>query len=793
MYRIATSTCWLLLLACTAAAYPLQIDGSVTDVNGSPQAGITVMIDLRISPTGPSYYANTLITNADGAFADVVDITPNFPPSGLVVLSMIDCDSSFQVVSLPYDSANLHIVHHFTWCANAPPSCSLGIEVDTIPGGLKLIAVPAGTPPFSFWWNNNIASVSPTLPVGESGTYCVSMHDANGCTATACITVVLPVGPCNVLIALDTSSSNIPMLVAQPGGTAPFTYQWSTGDSTQSIPLQPNPASVKWCVTVTDAEGCVATDCFQLPAPNSCQVEIQQTNSGSLFAAVSGTPPFEFFWNNGEVGQTITPVSPGVYCVTVVAADSCTTADCFSFNMGCSVTIVEDSLSPTPNGWHLTAYASGTPPFTYYWQNAVASGPSITVSTPGTYCVKVIDANGCSATDCITVGNYPCSVKIVETSLPNSADPVLLAVVPANAYLYQWSSGDSTPYIVPAGPGTYCVTVTHSSGCTASACYDFDPMFGHFTVKGFVSAGDLSNNLLLQGTVYLYKLDNTSAGLSLFGQTPLLPNPTLPPAPGPHAWYDFGDVPPGQYIALALLAPNTPGSDIFLPTYYGDVTSWTDAKVIAVPHGGELFDIHLVKGDSLGGPGTIDGLLTKGPGLSHSGSSERDEGVAGATVLLFDEQARPLQYRITAADGSFSFSQLPWGTYELRVDLPGVPAASAWITIGPQHENAEVKFTLTSQGVTAAHHAASPATKLFAWPNPGTGPLFLRTPHEVSGPVELVIFSATGQPAYRHTYVLGARGQTLDIDLSHLPNGIYTAWLYHARGTATARFAICKP
>lgn len=796
MYRIATITLLSLtfLLAQSTVANTLVVSGSVIDSLGNPVAGVLVALDVRISPTGPSFYYNTLTTDAQGLFLEEVPLDSNLPSSGLVMLAMYDCDSTAQMVSLPYGPNNLDVMHHFTWCAQLLPMCSLQIDVDTLQGGqaLFLTAVPSGAPPFTYLWNN-FASVGPTFIADHSGTYCVSAYDANGCTATACVTVSLPITPCNVLIVVDTASSNTPLLVAQPDGAAPFTYLWSTGATTASIPLQPDPASPKWCVTVTDANGCKAVDCISIPQPTTCSVQIVETNTGSLVALTSGSMPAYLYWNTGDTTTAITPASPGSYCVTIVTVDSCIAFTCYYYSNDCFATIVEDSLSPTPNGWHLTAYASGAPPFTYYWNNANAGGPSITVTVPGTYCVKVVDALGCSATDCITVGPFPCSVKIVETTLPNASTPVLLAVVPANAYFYHWSTGDSTPYIKPSGPGNYCVTVTHSSGCTASDCFEFDPMFGHFNVKGFVTAGDPGNNLQPQGTVYLYQIDGSTAGLSLFAQTPLLPNPTLPPAPGPHAWYDFGDVPAGKYLALALLAPNTPGSDLYLPTYFGDVTSWTDAKIIAVPHGGELFNIHLVKGDSLSGPGTIDGLLVQGPGIDHAHGSERGDGVAGATVLLYDAAGLPLQYRITATDGTFSFSGLPWGTYELRIDLPGIPATSTWVIIGPGTENAYLKFTLTPEGITATRSSHASAKALLAWPNPTRQTLYLHPPADFGGQAVLIVFSSTGQPILRQTLYLVAGQQPVSIDLGILPTGLYTALLQHAKGTAVARFAIARP
>ena len=42
-------------------------------------------------------------------------------------------------------------------------------------------------------------------------------------------------------------------------------------------------------------------------------------------------------------------------------------------------------------------------PVTYSWSNGQSNSHILTITTPGTYCVTLTDANGCTATECITV------------------------------------------------------------------------------------------------------------------------------------------------------------------------------------------------------------------------------------------------------------------------------------------------------------------------------------------------------------------------------------------------------
>lgn len=795
MKKLLTLLLLALLFGMPAFAqfFSVSISGTVSDANGNALENIVIDIDVRVSPMGPSYYQSSQLTNANGFYENEIQITPNFPPQGILTVSMMDCDSSYQSYSFTYaPGINNVFEQNFTWCSNTAPTCWVGIDVDSIAGSndLVLTAVATGTPPFTYFWNNSGGTSNPSITVTQSGTYCVAAWDTTGCGATACVTVVI--GPsgnnCDVEIVLDSLGSGL-ALTAIPSGSAPYTYLWNTGEVTQSIPLLPNPAGVNYCVTVTDADGCVATDCFSCVQPPNCSAIIQETSAGLTIIATGGQAPYIYFWDTGETTQTILPNAPGFYCATAISADSCVATACYQYGNGCSVEIYQDSVPPGANGWELIAVAQGVPPFTYQWnQNNQQNSPNIYVTQPGTYCINVTDATGCVATNCITVGFNPCQVSIVETVFPNSADTALLAVVPANAYYYQWSTGDSLPYIIPTGPGTYCVTVIHSSGCTASACYEFGQMFGNFNLKGFITANDGSTNLLLQGTVYLYEYDNTAAGLTLYGQTAIMPNPTLPPMPGPQGYYDFGNVPEGDYLALALLAPNTPGYNDYLPTYYGDVLTWQDASVISIPHNGQLFNILLTKGDSLSGPGTINGFVSKGPGL-HGGNNDRGDAIEGATVLLYDESENPLSYRLSASDGAYTFDELPYGTYKLIVDIPGLPATAAWVTISPNEPAKTMNFNVTDQGVTNAKEPAIVNAELLVWPNPVGDDLSVNVKSTVSLDLVMEVISPLGQVLRSENSKVPAGDATLHVDTGNLPSGVYLLSLRNGNERIVKRFA----
>jgi len=96
-----------------------------------------------------------------------------------------------------------------------------------------------------------------------AGTYCVTITDANGCSVSQCITLnsaaPIQTGICNnQTVVFGYYPENVAQITTNAsGGTAPYTYLWSTGETTSSIVVAPT-ATTTYTVTITDAVGCSA-------------------------------------------------------------------------------------------------------------------------------------------------------------------------------------------------------------------------------------------------------------------------------------------------------------------------------------------------------------------------------------------------------------------------------------------------------------------------------------------------------------------------------------------------------
>ncbi|MBL7829119.1 MAG: hypothetical protein JNJ57_20960 [Saprospiraceae bacterium] len=113
-----------------------------------------------------------------------------------------------------------------------------------------------------------------------------------------------------------------------------------------TIPLPPPSPLDLPNLVVVDEFGClnapVETDIQYLADNQSPSIAIDATHAsnalasdGAANATVFGSSgPFTFLWNTGDTSGSITDLAPGIYCVTVTAANACSTSGCVevSFN-----------------------------------------------------------------------------------------------------------------------------------------------------------------------------------------------------------------------------------------------------------------------------------------------------------------------------------------------------------------------------------------------------------------------------------------------------------------------------
>ena len=168
------------------------------------------------------------------------------------------------------------------------------------------------------------------------GAYTILVTDINGCTATQSVTITSPTA-LNVSIAGNTiicigGSATLTSTVT--GGTAPYSYDWNSGPTSSSILVSPN-SPQSFCLTVTDANGCVSSQvchAVTIATPMSVNASIDLTICQGTTASISATAsggdggPYTYTWNQGigsGQGHTVSPTETTIY--TVSATDGCGT------------------------------------------------------------------------------------------------------------------------------------------------------------------------------------------------------------------------------------------------------------------------------------------------------------------------------------------------------------------------------------------------------------------------------------------------------------------------------------
>ncbi|NDB35141.1 MAG: hypothetical protein EB023_07295, partial [Flavobacteriia bacterium] len=195
------------------------------------------------------------------------------------------------------------------------------------------LTVSGGTVPYTYLWSNGATTQDINNLV--AGTYNVTVTDANGCIAVLSVNVTQPALPLTVGSVVTNVTcfglTDGAIDVTPLGGTAPFTYFWTTGQTTQDINNVPPGTYV---VAITDANNCVASAQIIVTQPAAAltgsisqnPITCYGVNDGQLTASgAGGTAPYNYVWTpTGQTGSISSLLGPGNYFVTITDANGCT-------------------------------------------------------------------------------------------------------------------------------------------------------------------------------------------------------------------------------------------------------------------------------------------------------------------------------------------------------------------------------------------------------------------------------------------------------------------------------------
>ena len=367
-------------------------------------------------------------------------------------------------------------------------SCSGGAN------GLAILTVSGGTSPYQYQWSPNSGNTYYATSLA-AGNYQITITDAHGCVLNHSLQINAPIPLANTFTTTDVScygGSDGALTANVNGGTSPYSYAWSNGQSGSSQ-LSGLTVGV-YTATVTDANGCSSQFTGQITSPAQIKPDgvINNTtcygydNGMVTLNVTGGVSPYTYLWSNSSSVNPLDSVTAGVYVVTVTDAHGCTKIRAFTVNQPTEVVIQvspDDTLCIGQQTMISCTASGGTGGYIYYWNNnQYTSGISVSPSTTQVYYIYAEDSNQCrSATDSISVFVFPpLNVTLTGSDTICSGQSVTLTANPSGGnggpYYYLWSDGSqqATATVYPAQTGSVSVVVTDQ--CTVIPAADSVPV-----------------------------------------------------------------------------------------------------------------------------------------------------------------------------------------------------------------------------------------------------------------------------------------------------------------------------
>lgn len=330
----------------------------------------------------------------------------------------------------------------------------------------------SGTGASTYAWTGGVTDGVAFTPV-STDSYTVTGTAANGCTATASVTITVnPLPTVSSVAAPGTSiCAGNPV---QLNGTGAASYVWS-GGVTDGISFVPA-STTTYTVTGTDVNGCTGTSTITItvnPLPTVGTIASPGTNicTGSS-VTLNGTGAATYSWSGGVTdGVAFVPPSTSSYVVTGTDVSGCTNTATVTITVN-PLPVVSSNISPANTvcqGTMVTLTGSGAS--TYAWTGGVTDGVPFAASTTTTYTVTGTDANGCTATATQSLTVNPAPLVTANASPSASVcNGTMVTLSGSGATTYTWSGGitDNVPFSA-VSTTTYTVTGTDGIGCSNTA------------------------------------------------------------------------------------------------------------------------------------------------------------------------------------------------------------------------------------------------------------------------------------------------------------------------------------
>jgi gliding motility-associated-like protein len=402
------------------------------------------------------------------------------------------------MINVSVNNITIAVTSNATTCGNNNGSATV------IPSG--------GNGPYNFSWNTIPVQTTATAVNLASGSYTISVTDANNCSETQTVSVGSSIGVTASASGVNTTCgiNNGSATTIASGGNGAYTYSWNTNpvQTTQTISgLSPG----IYIVTI-NSNGCSTSATATVGNSNALNVSINGSNnicSGSstvLTASASGATNFS--WNTIPVqfssSINVSPSSTTTYTVTATDGGTCTGSASITVSVANkpNINISGDNLICLGESTTLTANGIGN----HVWTPTGSTNNSIIVS-PTASTVFYLDFTngnppGCNTDrDSITVrvGGQSGFINAgSDQTITIGQSATLIATGSNNFYVWSTNQVANAITVSPSQTTSYTVFSQDNLGCRAydTVVVNVEIKCGEiFVPSGFSPNNDGSNDL----------------------------------------------------------------------------------------------------------------------------------------------------------------------------------------------------------------------------------------------------------------------------------------------------------
>lgn len=223
------------------------------------------------------------------------------------------------------------------------------------------LTISGGTQPYYFNWGNQneilLSNSGQTLYDLGQGNYFIRVRDKNSCINEQILTVNEPLmliasTTINNLLCFNDSTGAVDLLIS--GGTSPFTYLWSNGETTEDL-INIDAGTYEYLAT--DFNSCAISGVVDITEPEPLQLSyfitpltcIDQSDAGIEINVNGGTSPYTYSWNNGSNDKDLYLLNSGDYSLIIQDFNSCVISDTFNVPVNLEQCVnIPNTI--TPNG-----------------------------------------------------------------------------------------------------------------------------------------------------------------------------------------------------------------------------------------------------------------------------------------------------------------------------------------------------------------------------------------------------------------------------------------------------------